>query len=183
MSPGPRRRDPEGRRRALSAAAREVIAEVGVGRTTHRAVAARAGVPLGATTYYFPTLADLVAGGLALATADLRAHLRTWQDAVDACADLPGVLTELVGDHLADRDRALLVYEVYLAAARDPALRPLARTWLDTVHAMLAPRAGATAARSVAALLDGAMVQALVTGDPLDRPALKTAVAALLRHP
>jgi DNA-binding transcriptional regulator YbjK len=174
------RRDPEGRRRALVTAAREVIAEVGVGRTTHRAVAARAAVPLGATTYYFPTLADLVTGGLDLAAADLREQLHAWQTAIDTGTDLPAVLTRLVTEYLADRDRALLEYEVYLAAARDPALRPLARTWLDTVHAMLTPRTGAGPARAIAALLDGAMVQSLVTGDPLD-PGLETAVTALLR--
>ena len=184
MTPPPaRRRDPDGRRRALSAAAREVIAEVGVGRTTHRAVAARAGVPLGATTYYFPTLADLVTGGLELAMADLRTQLDSWQTAIAAAPDLPAVLTGLVEEYLADRERALLEYEVYLAAARDPLLRPLARTWLDTVHAMLTPRTGAPAARAIATLLDGAMVQSLVTGDPLDRNHLEAAVTALLHIP
>ena len=59
-----RKRDPERRRREIIDAAVEVIADVGTGRATHRAIAERAGVPLGSTTYYFPTLDDLVAAAL-----------------------------------------------------------------------------------------------------------------------
>src|SRR4051812_7519765 len=75
------RRDPEGRKRALAEAVVEVVAEVGVGRTTHRMVAARAGVPLGATTYYFPTLGDLVAAGLALVSDSIAQDLEQWRAA------------------------------------------------------------------------------------------------------
>src|SRR4051812_50203519 len=75
------RRDPEGRKRALAEAVVEVVAEVGVGRTTHRMVAARAGVPLGATTYYFPTLGDLVAAGLALVSDSIAQDLEQWRGA------------------------------------------------------------------------------------------------------
>ncbi|MFB9840394.1 TetR/AcrR family transcriptional regulator, partial [Actinoallomurus acaciae] len=59
------RRDPEGRRRAIVDAACALIPEVGVGGLTHRAVAARAGVQLGSTTYHFATLDDLSRAALA----------------------------------------------------------------------------------------------------------------------
>ncbi|MEO3930417.1 TetR family transcriptional regulator [Micromonosporaceae bacterium B7E4] len=181
-SPGrrPQRgRDPEARRAALAAAAIEVIAELGIARTTHRAVAARAGLPLGATTYYFPTLDDLVAAGLALATEALGAELRCWAGRLDAAEDLPGALTGLVEEYLTDRRRVRLEYDLYLAAARDPALRPLAETWLHGFRDLLEPRLGPEAARAVVALLDGAMLQALVTGTDLDGPALTAAIRHL----
>src|SRR6478735_10340617 len=48
------------RRDLLIDTALDVIAEHGVAGTTHRRVAAAAGVPLGSTTYYFADLGDLL---------------------------------------------------------------------------------------------------------------------------
>jgi TetR/AcrR family transcriptional regulator, regulator of biofilm formation and stress response len=176
-----RRRDPEGRRQALRVAAGELIAEVGAGRVTHRAVAARADVPLGATTYYFPTLADLVAAGLEEMSGRLVVWLDEWTRRLDDGAELPRVLAELVEEYLADRRQVLLEYELYLAAARAPELRPLARAWLDGIRELLTPHTGPQAARAIAALVDGVVVQSLVSGEPVDRPALEAATTALLR--
>lgn len=174
-----RSRDPVGRRRALAAAAVEVIAEVGVGRATHRAVAARAGVPLGATTYYFPTLADLVAAGLEEIAARVRAEVESWAAEIGDGRDLPAVLTRLVGQNLADRSRALLEYELYLAAARNPQLRDGARAWLDGTRDLLAPITGVAAAHAIAALIDGVILQAVVTGEDFDAVTLELALTAL----
>ncbi len=58
---GPRRvaNDPERRERIITAAL-EVIAEHGVHKTTHRRIAAVAGVPLGSLTYYFDDLTAIL---------------------------------------------------------------------------------------------------------------------------
>jgi len=174
-----RTRDPEARKRALAAAALEIVAEVGIGRTTHRAVASRAGLPLGATTYYFPTLDDLIAAGLAQATDALRADLIAWAERLRAAPSLAEALVELSEECMTDRPRTQIEYELYVAAARDAALRPLALAWLDGLNDLLVPRVGATAARNISALLDGAMIQSLVTGEPLDKPALTDAINRL----
>jgi DNA-binding transcriptional regulator YbjK len=174
-----RTRDPEARKRALAAAALEIVAEVGIGRTTHRAVAARAGLPLGATTYYFPTLDDLIAAGLAQATNALRADLLEWEKRLRAAPSLAEALVDLTEECLNDRPRTQIEYELYVAAARDAALRPLALAWLDGLNDILVPRVGATAARNISALLDGAMIQCLVTEEPLDRTALTDAISRL----
>ncbi|MGI5241386.1 TetR/AcrR family transcriptional regulator [Dactylosporangium sp. CA-139066] len=184
------RQDPEGRKRALAQAVVEVVAEVGVGRATHRMVAARAGVPLGATTYYFPTLNDLIAAGLALVSETVAAELEAWRAAVHPPTgtaetaignvdELAARLSRLVAEYVADQPKALLEYELYLAAARSPALRPLARAWLDGVHALLAPVVGDAPARSISALVDGAMLQAVVTGEPIDGRGLAIAIRNL----
>jgi DNA-binding transcriptional regulator YbjK len=159
----------------------EVIAEVGIGRTTHRAVAARAGLPLGATTYYFPTLDDLIAAGLRRATADLKADLELRAPALRDADDLPVTLTELAAGYLDDRGQSQIEYELFVAAARDPALRPLAETWLTGMADLLEPHVGRPRARMLIALLDGAMLHALVTGAPLDEVALTAAFRSLLQ--
>jgi DNA-binding transcriptional regulator YbjK len=175
-----RPRDPQARRAALAAAVIEVIAEVGIGRTTHRAVAARAGLPLGATTYYFPTLDDLIAAGLRQATEDLRADLERRAAAFRDTHDLAAALTDLALGYLDDRGQTQIEYELFVAAARDPALRPLAEFWLTGMTELLEPHVGRRTARMLVALLDGAMLHALVTATALDATALTSALRALI---
>src|ERR1700754_3367804 len=101
-----RARDPEARKQALADAVIEIVAEVGIGRTTHRAVAARAGLPLGATTYYFPTLDALIAAALQKAASDQEADLRIWADHLRDAPDLATALVDLVADYMSDRQKA-----------------------------------------------------------------------------
>ena len=175
-----RTQDPVGRRRALALAVLEVIAEVGVGRVTHRAVATRAGVPLGATTYYFPTLTDLVASGLEELADRTRVELSHWAEDLRSGDDLAADLARLVEQYLSDRSRALLEYELYLAAARNPDLLPLVQIWLTGMRDLLEPVTGAGTAHTVTALIDGVLLQAVVTGSELDRNALESALNGLL---
>jgi DNA-binding transcriptional regulator YbjK len=152
---------------------------VGIGRTTHRAVAGRAGLPLGATTYYFPTLDALIGAGLERATADLRADLEAWDERLREAPELAPALVTLVEECMADRRRTQTEYELYVATARDAALRPLAMAWLDGLDALLVPRVGEEAARDVSALIDGVMIQSLVTGKAIDGPGLTRAIRRL----
>ncbi|MCP2329040.1 DNA-binding transcriptional regulator YbjK [Hamadaea flava] len=183
MSAAPRRaqrpRDPQARRDALAAAVIDSIAEVGLGRTTHRSVANRAALPLGATTYYFPTLDDLIEAGLRQALDDLDRELGQWKErlcAAAGAADLAGELALLAAQHAADPRRVRVEYELYAAAMRDPRLRPLARRRLDGVRELLEPRLGGSIAEAVAALLDGVVLRAATTGEPVDQAALAAAV-------
>ncbi|SDS68717.1 TetR/AcrR family transcriptional regulator [Actinoplanes derwentensis] len=174
-----RARDPEARRAALAEAAMEVIAENGVGRTTHRAVAARAGLPLGATTYYFPTLDDLIAAGLRHALDTLQADLRLWDERLRNAPDMPEALTDLAQEYLKDRRQVRIEYELCVSAARDTALRPLATAWMDGVPDMLEPTIGLDAARDVCAVLDGFILRALATDTELDTARLAAAIRNL----
>ena len=149
-------------------AACEVIAEVGVGNVTHRLVATRAGVPLGATTYYFSSLDDLVTAALEHVSAQTMALLREWMDRARDTDDLAAVLTALTGEYLADRGRARVEYELYVAAARTPVLRPWARAWVDGLTDFLSAQVPREAATAAVALLDGVMLQAVTLDVPLD---------------
>jgi DNA-binding transcriptional regulator YbjK len=177
--PARRARDPQARRDALVAATIEVIAENGIGRTTHRAVAAAAGLPLGATTYYFPTLDALIAAGLQHAAVAQEADLQLWAERIRNASDLASALVALTVEYLADRKRARIEYELCVAAARDEALRPLAVAWQEGFYELLATRVSGDAARTISALLDGAMLQVLVTGAELDTTALTDAIRRL----
>lgn len=173
-------RDPEGRRRALLAATVEVVAEVGVARTTHRAIAARAGVPLGATTYYFPTLHDLIAAALEQAGEAWDADLQRWESALRAAPDQPAaVLTHLVLEYLSDQPRARLECELYLAAGHTPELRPLATRWLLGLRDVLARLSDKSTGYALATLIDGVFLQATVMGDVPEEDDLRVAVERL----
>lgn len=174
------RRDPEARRQQIITAAVRVIADVGVGNVTHRRIAAVAGVPLGSTTYYFPTLDDLVAAALREATEYARAGLEVWAEELTISRDLPATFVDLARRYLADRDQALLEYELCLAAARTPELRPAAQLWVDGLRGICARFAGPERGVAMAALLDGFLLQAITTDGPLDAEGLWAGVAALL---
>lgn len=174
------RRDPEGRRRAIVEAACALIAEVGVDGLTHRLVAARAGVPLGATTYYFATLGDLSRAALEHITTSNAEYLRAWERTVRASADIASALTGLTEDYLADRPRALADSELYIAAIRRPELRPLSRLWFDGLARLLGEYASPETATAAAFLIDGAIIRALSNDEPLDAPSLTTGLRQIL---
>jgi DNA-binding transcriptional regulator YbjK len=174
------KRDPEGRRRRIVEAAGELIHEVGVGGLTHRLVAARAEVPLGATTYYFSSLDDLSVAALQHLTDEMAQDLDEWAAALGASSDVPATLVELTAGYLADRDQALLEGELYVAAARRPELRPLARAWGDGLVRIISPYADQASAQAVAVFLDGVLVHALARDEPPDRPALTASLRKLL---
>lgn len=175
-------RDPQGRRRSIVEAAVRVIADVGLAEATHRRIAVEAGVPLGSTTYYFPTLGDLVREALTSLANDFRQELETWETALAAADDVPATIVDLLQKYLADRPRALLEYELYLAAARSPELRPLARLWLEGLTAVLLPQAG-DRTDGLVALIDGALLQSLVLASDLEAPAVEASIRRLLDQP
>jgi TetR/AcrR family transcriptional regulator, regulator of biofilm formation and stress response len=174
------RRDPEARRQRIITAAVQVIAEVGIGDVTHRRIASVAGVPLGSTTYYFPTLDDLVASALREATEYARACLEAWADELTVSRDLPATFVDLVQRYLADREQSLLEYELLLAAARTPELRSMAQLWIDGLRGICARFAGPHKGFALAALIDGYVLHAIVTEQPLDVDGFRAGVEALV---
>lgn len=175
------RRDPQGRRRAIVHAAIGVIAEVGIARATHRLIAERAGVPLGSTTYYYPTLDDLVAEALREVTEAARAGLEQWADQLTGGDDQVGTLIALVRDCLDDREETLVCYELTLAAARVPELRPAAVLWIDGLRGICARIAGGPERGfALAALIDGTVLRSLASGQPPDEEWLRVGLDALV---
>ncbi|WP_372667283.1 TetR/AcrR family transcriptional regulator [Amycolatopsis kentuckyensis] len=177
----------ERRRAALVEAAAKLLVEGGFDAVRHRAVAERAGLPLASTTYYFDSLEDLVAAAVEhhgqgeLETGRRRLEeLATRNRGVQATVEL--VLEMLLGpetdDPEADAEAVLLRYERLVATGRRPYLRPLMRTLSAQLNELLTEifaRSGtpvsADELERLIALVDGAVVNALIAVDPAPRAA------------
>lgn len=164
----PRRYDPERRQRIIDAAIR-VVAEKGISGLSHRTVAAEADVPLGSTTYHFKTLDDLMVAALRQASEGFAKVIASRGGLEDPHTDLAAELAGWMGEWLAgDRTGVELEYELYLAALRRPALRPVAAEWAQDLADRLSRRTDATTARALVALMDGICLQVLLTDGAYD---------------
>jgi TetR/AcrR family transcriptional regulator, regulator of biofilm formation and stress response len=177
---GRRRYDPERRRRIVDAAIR-VVARDGIAGLSHRRVAAEADVPLGSTTYHFASRDDLLEVALRQVTEEWLAGVDHWERSIDPTLPFADELLRLIEETLIDnRERAELEYELYLAALNHEAVRPLAAECLDGLTSRLRRRVPDDAsARALTAVLDGLMLQVLLTGRPLERDAMRGALARI----
>ncbi|GAU68483.1 putative TetR family transcriptional regulator [Streptomyces sp. NBRC 110611] len=176
-----RRYDPERRQRIIDAAIR-VVGRSGIAGLSHRTVAAEADVPLGSTTYHFKTLDDLLVAALRQASEGFAKVVREHRGALtDPGRDLAAELARLTGQWLdGDRAGAELEYELYLAALRRPALRPVAAEWCAEIAELLARRTGPRTGRAVVALLDGVCLQVLLTGGGYDEEYVRDALTRVI---
>ncbi|AQS70190.1 TetR/AcrR family transcriptional regulator [Streptomyces pactum] len=175
-----RRYDPERRQRIIDAAIR-VVGRKGIAGLSHRTVAAEADVPLGSTTYHFATLDELLVAALRQANEGFAKVVAAHPALSDPDADVPAELARVLGEWLAgDRNGVELEYELYLAALRRPALRPVAAEWAEDVAALLASRTDPATARALVALLDGICLQVLLTGVPYDEGFAREALGRVL---
>ncbi|MCZ7461062.1 TetR/AcrR family transcriptional regulator [Streptomyces sp. WMMC940] len=163
-----RRYDPDRRQRIIDAAIR-VVGRHGIARLSHRTVAAEADVPLGSTTYHFASLDELLVAALRQANESFATAVRDSGVLADPCRDPAGELARLMGEWLGrERSGVELEYELYLAALRRPALRPVAAEWADGVTEVLARRSDPVTARALVALMDGICLQVLLTDTAYD---------------
>ena len=153
-------------RTRLLDSALELLGHSGAASLTVRAVEDAAGLPHGSVRYHFGDRAAMVA-----ALFDHLAERELEQVAEDAAAAL---------EHWLGPGRTLTLarYELFLMAARDPALRlPLVQA-RDRFVAMAAENVGPAAAPTVVAALDGVLLDALVRGEH-DPARLRQAVEQL----
>jgi DNA-binding transcriptional regulator YbjK len=177
----------ERRRQALVEAAAALLADGGFDAVRHRAVAERAGLPLASTTYYFDSLDDLVAAATEFHGRAELAEGRARLDEIDPERCGGDALVELVLDMLVgpgsrdgDAEVVVLRYERLVATARRPHLRPLMRELSSELRAVLHEmfaRSGrsvdAERVEELVALVDGAVVNALVEVNPDPRGAAR----------
>ncbi|MEU8518394.1 TetR family transcriptional regulator C-terminal domain-containing protein [Streptomyces sp. NBC_01216] len=180
-TPRTRRHDPDRRRRLVDAALR-VVRRRGIGGLSHRTVAAEADVPLGSTTYHFSSLDDLLVAALRRANENFGLLLLREREGLGAAgSDLAAELARLVGEWIGgERTAVQLEYELYLAALRRPALRPVAAEWTDTVSEVLAGRTDPATARALVALMDGICLHVLLTGGRYDEEYAREMLGRLL---
>lgn len=174
------RRDPEGRRRAIVEAAAALVVDDGLVDLTHRRVAERAGVPLGATTYYFASLAELAEAALRHLADGIDDELRELAQALEERGAEPDVLAELLHVYLSDRDAVRKDSALYFAGAKDPQLLVHTLRWFDGLVSVLSAHMSPAKARALAVFTDGAFMQAALRDEPMDADELQRTVATLL---
>ncbi|GAA3857659.1 TetR/AcrR family transcriptional regulator [Streptomyces sp. NPDC003631] len=177
-----RRYDPERRQRIIDAAIR-VVGEKGIAGLSHRSVAAEADVPLGSTTYHFATLDELMVAALRQTNEGFAKALAA-SGLEDAEGDLAADLARALGTWLGgDRTGVELEYELYLAALRRSALRPVAAEWTEETAERLARRTDPVTARALLALMDGICLQVLLTGSPYDEGYARDVLSRVIPRP
>ncbi|NUW34705.1 TetR family transcriptional regulator [Nonomuraea sp. SMC257] len=177
----PRRHDP-GRRERLIDAALTVIAERGVAGTTHREIARAADVPLGSMTYHFASLDEVLAEAFTRhADSVARVFEKRLRAARDREAAVDAVITLVADDLLGSRHDLVLSVELYVAAARNPALRTVTQAWMARSRQALELHFDATTARELDALIEGLVLHSALSTDPMTPEQIRHAVHRFLR--
>jgi DNA-binding transcriptional regulator YbjK len=186
----------ERRREALIAAAAELLGSGGFDAVRHRAVAEKAGLPLASTTYYFASLDELVTAAVEHhgrdGLAEGRARLAALPgDPVDEAELVELFLDQLLGAASRDGglDVVLLRYEQLVGSGRRPYLAPLMRAMrveFDALLSAILERAGhrvdEPALRDLVAIIDGAVISALIEADPDPRDVARAVLLRSLQH-
>jgi DNA-binding transcriptional regulator YbjK len=130
------------RRQELLDATLVVLAEHGTRGVTHRAVSEAAGASLGLTRYWFTTREQLLEAALRhVAQRDITAMTLSLEAVMAQTPrdELPHRVAAVFADGLAeDRVGALARYELFLEAARNPALGDALRAWGDSYRELIA---------------------------------------------
>lgn len=180
--PAPGRRDPEGRRRAIIAAAAEIITEPGTA-LTHRAVAARAGVSLGSTTQYFASLEDLRATALSALADEIDAGIAGVAQELLPIESEPERCAELVHELLLDARQVRADMALMTAAVADPGLRDLAVRWTERLADLLAQHVGRAQAEAIVLYLDGVWLHAALHDTPVTAAEMAATIRTLMTIP
>ncbi|WBB59682.1 TetR family transcriptional regulator [Streptomyces sp. WMMC500] len=175
------RRDPRARRRAIVRAAADLLVEGGGGDITHRRVAERAGVPLGATTYYFASLDELREAGLQVLVDEIEEFVDYARRISAGVPREPEALARLFHDYFSDRDKMRADLALYGATIHRPELHALALRWFDAMVELLTDWTDPATARLLAAFTDGIGLHVMLRGEPVELDELTRAITALMR--
>ncbi|WP_244303280.1 TetR/AcrR family transcriptional regulator [Leucobacter coleopterorum] len=178
-----RRRDPEARRREILAAAAELIIETGAAAVTHRAIAARAEVPLGSTTQYFSSIDELREAALQQLATEIDHELEKVKSYVADIETAPERIVAELSEFLCDSRAVQAEIALTTAGTTDPRLRELALRWGDRLTDMLAEQIGRTRATAISVYLDGATIHAGLHDTPLGAVELAATIRALATMP
>lgn len=173
-------RDPEGRKKAIIAAAADLVVELGLHQVTHRKVAERAGVPLGSTTQYFATLDDLLIEAMAELSGSGIETLAQLEKKLDASADVPATLARDLIDYLADETQLKAEAAFHVAHLDSPQLRAGAHRWSEHLIELLSRHTDPVAARAIAHYADGVIMHGATGGVPVVEAEVTEAIRRLM---
>jgi DNA-binding transcriptional regulator YbjK len=188
---GPTRASARARRLQILEAALRVMARDGLRAVTHRGVAAEAGVPLSATTYYFRDLDDLLAESFLHWSRGQQALMDAFQAAASqrvaalrehsaAPAEIAAAVARIAAAYVVDqvrrqRDDRVLEFAFLHEAVRNPRLGTVVGAhlqgqlgFLERFHAGLGSTQPAVDAQLAHGLLLGLEKAALLGASPSD---------------
>jgi DNA-binding transcriptional regulator YbjK len=177
------------RREAILDATLRILRLDGPRALSHRTVAKAAGVPLAATTYYFASKDEIMEEALLRIAGEEVERLDALRVSLPADAS-PSEMAALLANALrAEHERELPKFEIYLEAARRPALRSHCEHWIGAFRRLAESAlrdAGADEperrGRLLVAAIDGMILQRLATADgPLPPGVLEADLERLIR--
>jgi len=173
-----RRARGEQTRHTLLAATLAIIEREGIAGVTHRKVTREAGLPSTSAAYHFATINDLLEQSLLWADQQAAEALARCEEAPDPIA---AFAHWFVADFAEERSRVIAEYELFLYAARHPAMLPTARRWLTDLSALVDTwTESRRATRTICAYVDGVLLQMLVSGEKPDPKQVESTIRSLL---
>lgn len=175
------RYDPTRRDRIIDSCL-DVIATHGLAGTSHRKVAAAAGVPLGSMTYHFDGFDDLLREAFTRysqsVSAQFEERMQAAADIDEARAAVVTLITEVV---LGTERDLVLLHELYTLAARDADYRTLTSSWMARSRAALERHFDPLSARLIDALIEGLTLHRALDTTPHDPEVARIAIDRITR--
>lgn len=163
----PARRQDPGRREHIIDACLDVLAAEGVAGTSHRKVAAAAGVPLGSMTYHFDGMDDLLRAAFTRFSGEVAQRFRARMEAVRTPVQARQAVIDLVlQDVYTDQRDLVLTLELYTLAARRPDFRVLTDAWMTSSREALGRHFPPETTRRLDALIEGLTIHRALGAGP-----------------
>jgi DNA-binding transcriptional regulator YbjK len=176
------RYDPLRRDRIIDACL-DVIAARGLAGTSHRRVAAAAGVPLGSMTYHFAGMEELVRSAFARYASTVADRFERRLSAASGPREATDAVIAIVSEDVFTSDRDLvLTHELYTLAAREPAYRDLTTGWMRRSRDALERHFDPLTARLLDAMIEGLTLHRALSATPVDPRDTIEAIERLTRE-
>lgn len=159
----------------------DVVAEHGVHRTTHRRIAAAAGVPLGSLTYYFTGLDDLLAQAFARLSEVMSALYRETLEEASTPEQAQSAVVDLIcGPAYATERDMTLIFEMYAYANHNAQVAATTHTWMLRSRESLALHFPPATCQALDVLVEGFPIHRAFSDTPPDRALVAAAVRAIV---
>lgn len=176
-----RRHEPDRRNRLIDVTL-DLIAEVGVAGISHRKIAARAGVPLGSMTYHFDGMDELLFEAFARFAETIIKRFEERLGAATTIDEARNAVISLIHEDLTGpqsaRD-AVLTFELYTLAAREPRFRAITREWMRRSRFELERHFDSDTAHQLDALIEGLAIHRSLDPEPPSRALTEQAIAKI----
>lgn len=136
-------------------------------------------MPLGSTTQYFSSIDELRRAALAELARLIEEDYDEMFRAVDAAGGTAQAYAHELNAYLADAEQVAIDTAFYSTAANDPELRELARASIGISIRRSLPYVDEPRAKALTMLMDGAMLETCLLGEPVDPNAVDLAVKAI----